>query len=74
MRLLLRLELTITAFGPSVLTAGTCRSRGRCRLPVTSRCNARLGPPSPAARRITPTATSTGQSRRRPRPYRGSSV
>ena len=71
MRLLLR-RLTTTALGPPVLTAATSRSRGRCRLPVTSGCNACFGPP--ASRRVTPTATPTGQSRRRSRPNRCRSV
>ena len=73
MRLLLRrLGITTTALGPPVLTAATSRSRGRCRLSVTSGRNACLGPPP--SRRVTPTATPTGQSRRRSRPNRGRSV
>ena len=72
MRLLRQLGFTTTAPSPPVLTAATSRSRGRCRLPVTSRCNACLGPPP--SRRVTPTATPAGQSRRRSRLNRGRSV
>ena len=74
MRLLRQLGITTTAPSPPVLTAATSRSvsRGRCRLPVTSRCNACLGPPP--SRRVTPTATPAGQSRRRSRLNRGRSV